>query len=152
MKNLIVVAIVSVFAISFIGCGGSSKTLKSDGSIQQTITEQANSDRYITALGIGAPAIDVTTSTQKKATSRNAAIVAAQYQLVSLFKGVKITGGVTIEKAMETDSKIQATVNDYVRGAEIVKSEWTNDDGCIVTMRLDKDGLAKQLGATFDKP
>ena len=152
MKKLTVIAIVSVFAISFIGCGGGSKTLKSDGSIQQTVTEQANTDRYITAIGIGAPAIDVITSTQKKATSRNAAIVAAQYQLVSLLKGVKITGGVTIEKAMETDSKIQATVNDYVRGAEIVKSEWTNDDGCIVTMRLDKDGLAKQLGATFDKP
>ena len=122
MKNLVAIVIVSVFAISFIGCGGGSQTLKSDGSIKETVTEQANTDRYVTAIGIGAPAADVTTDTQKKATSRNAAIVAAQYQMVSLLKGVKITGGVTIEKAMETDSKIQATVNDSVRGAEIVKT------------------------------
>ena len=28
-----------------------------------------------------------------------------------------------------------------IRGAEIIKSEWTQDDGCVVTLRLDKKKL-----------
>lgn len=146
MKNLIVLVVLVVLSA---GCGG-SKYIK-EGKLKETIEEKPVSDRYITAIGIGAPAPDITNETQKKASSRNAAIVGAQYQLVSMLKGVKIQGGVTIEKAMETDSKIKATVDDSINGAEIVKTEWTSDNGCVVTLRLDKEGLAKNLGVKFEE-
>lgn len=144
MRKLVILLV----AVFFVGCGG-SKYLK-EGKLKDTIEEKPVTDRYITAIGIGAPAPDITNQTQKKASSRNAAIVAAQYQLVSMIKGVKIQGGVTIEKAVETDSKIKAIVDDSIKGAEIVKTEWTSDDGCIVTLRLDKDGLANSLGVKFE--
>lgn len=146
MKRIMVMLVVTAFLY---GCGG-SKYIK-EGQLKETIEEKPVSDRYITAIGIGAPAPDITNETQKKASSRNAAIVGAQYQLVSMLKGVKIQGGVTIEKAIETDSKIKATVDDSIKGSEIIKTEWTSDGGCIVTLRLDKEGLANSLGVKFEE-
>jgi hypothetical protein len=144
------VLLLPVIAFILAGCGGGSQYLQ-DGKLKNTIEEINMTDRYVIAMGIGAAPKDSTDATQRKASSRNAAIVAAQYDLVSRLKGVKIEGGVTIEKAMETDSKIKASVDAEIKGAEVTKTEWTSDDGCIVTMKLDKEGLAKTLGVRFEK-
>ena len=61
--------------------------------------------------------------------------------MLSYIKGVQLEGGVTVEKAMETDSKLESYMKEVIKSAEIVKSEWTNDDGCVVTLRLDKKML-----------
>jgi hypothetical protein len=51
---------------------------------------------------------------------------------------------------METDSKLQSIIDAEIKGAEEVKYEWTGDDGCVVTMRLDKRRLAKMMGVQFE--
>jgi hypothetical protein len=123
--------------ICLFGCGHNDTYVKK-GEIQKTITQQAENSRYIEALGIGAADSTLTNSTQRKATSRDAAIVQAQYEMLSYVKGVQLEGGITVEKAMETDSKVESYLKEVIKGAEIVKTEWTNDDGCVVTLRLDK--------------
>ena len=120
------------------GCSSSNSTYVKKGEIQKTINQQAENSRYIEALGIGAADSTLTNSTQRKATSRDAAIVQAQYEMLSYVKGVQLEGGITVEKAMETDSKLESYLKEVIKGAEIVKTEWTNDDGCVVTLRLDK--------------
>ncbi|OGF47029.1 MAG: hypothetical protein A2452_10030 [Candidatus Firestonebacteria bacterium RIFOXYC2_FULL_39_67] len=149
MKKLVAIGFVVALTLTIAGCGGGSQYLQ-DGKIKQSIDQTNETDKYLIAVGLGAPSKDATDSTQRKATSRNAAIVAAQYDLVGRVKGVKIEGGVTIQKAMETDSKISAIVNDSVMGAEVSKTEWTADDGCIITMRLDKQKLAQQLNTKIE--
>lgn len=139
-----------VLLIAAAGCGPGSQYLD-NGKLKNTIEEQNIGAKYIEVVGIGRTDPNITDATGRKAVSRNAAVVDAQYRLVAIVKGIKIEGGVTIERAMETDSKIKATVDDMIKGAETVKTEWATDDGCIVTMRLDKEGLAKQLGVKFDK-
>ncbi len=121
------------------GCGG--KAYVKEGEIQKTITQQAESSKYFEALGIGAADATLANTTQRRATSRDAAIVQAQYEMLSYVKGVQLEGGITVEKAMETDSKIETYLKEVIKGAEIVKSEWTNDDGCVVTLRLEKKKL-----------
>jgi len=123
------------------GCS-SSKTYVKKGEIDKTINQQAESSRYIEALGIGAADSTLTNTTQRRATSRDAAIVQAQYEMLSYVKGVQLEGGITVEKAMETDSKLESYLKQVIKGAEIVKNEWTNDDGCVVTLRLDKKKLS----------
>ena len=119
----------------------SKNTYVKKGEIEKTITQQAESSRYITALGIGAADATLTNSTQRRATSRDAAIVQAQYEMLSYVKGVQLEGGMTVEKAMETDSKLESYLKEVIKGSEIIKNEWTNDDGCVVTLRLDKKKL-----------
>ena len=127
--------------LSLIGCGGSTSYVKK-GEIQKTIDQKSESSRYIEALGIGAADDTLKNTTQRRATSRDAAIVQAQYEMLSYVKGVQLEGGMTVEKAMETDSKLETYLKEMIKGSEIVKNEWTNDDGCVVTMRLDKKKLA----------
>lgn len=148
MKKLIVTGFALGFSLLLTGCGGSQYL--QDGKIKSTLDQTNETDKYLVAVGLGASSKDATDSTQRKATSRNAAIVAAQYDLVGRVKGVKIEGGITIQKAMETDSKINALVNDSILGAEVSKTEWTADDGCVITMRLDKEKLAKQLNKKIE--
>lgn len=140
MKNYTRLMAGAAFALAVAGCGG-SKNVK-NGELKTTIEA---SDNYLEEIGIGAADSKMETATQRRATSRNAAIVAAQYQLTAKLKGVKVEGGVTIEKAMETNSKISATVDAMVKGAEITKTEWLNDDGCVVTVRLNKKVVEKEL-------
>lgn len=135
--------------VALAGCGGASYI--SGGKIGQEMEEQLDRGRYVIATGIGAPAKDAPTMAQRKGTSRNAATVDAQYRLASQVKGLRISGGVTVEKAMETDSKISATVDTMLKGAELIKTQWDAEDGCVVQMRLDKKKLAKELGVQFEE-
>lgn len=144
----------ALWAVGFItagflaGCGGSRSYVKG-GEINKTIVQEPTQSKYIETLGIGAADSTLTNTTQRRATSRDAAIVQAQYEMLSIIKGIQLEGGVTVQKAMETDSKLQTTVNQEIKGAEVIKTEWTNDDGCVVTLRLDKGRLAAQMGVKF---
>lgn len=140
-----------VMTVLIAGCGGSTY-LKGDRGLKETVEgQEAATDRYIMSSGIGVAAKDAETATQKYATARNAAIVDAQYRLASIINGVKITGGITVEKAMQTDAKIRTEVDSVIRGAEVIKEEHTSDDGCVITMRIDKKDLEKRLNVQFEK-
>ena len=140
--------IVMACAVAGAGCAGTQSKVKK-GEIQKTIDQEAVHKNYIESIGIGAADSTLTNSTQRKATSRNAAIVQAQYEMLSMIKGLQLEGGITVEKAMETDSKIKTTIDAEIKGAEIIKTEWTNDDGCVATLRLNKKRLEEMMGIKF---
>ena len=116
-------------------------TVSKTGEIEREWVEQGVTKHYIFARGLGAADQTMDNKTQRMATSRNAAIVNAQYNLLSLVKGVTLEGGVTVEKALETDSVLATKINAVIKGAQIVRTEWTSDDGCVVTLRLPKQAL-----------
>ncbi|MDD5303569.1 MAG: hypothetical protein PHS14_10725 [Elusimicrobia bacterium] len=113
------------------------------------INQKPAQSGYIEAIGIGASDPSLTSDTQRKSLARDAAIVKAQYELLSMIKGVTLEGGVTVNRAIETDSKLEARVNDAIKGAEILKTEFTSDNGCVVTMRLPKARLEQMMGVKF---
>jgi len=133
--------VVVVLGLVVLSACSSKGTYVKKGEIQQTIEQQAETKRYFEAIGIGAADPTLTNVTQKRATSRNAAIVQAQYEMLSMIKGVQVEGGITVERAIETGSLLETNLKEVIKGAEIVKSEWTKDDGCVVTLRLDKKKL-----------
>lgn len=125
-------------------CASKSEFLKS-GELQRTIVQEAVDENDIVVIGIGAADPSIENKTQRLAMSRNAAIVQAQYEMLTIIKGVTLTGGITVAKAMKTDSLMSSKINAEIKGAEIVKTEWTKDDGCIVTLKLPKRRL-KAMG------
>lgn len=149
-KEIVFLAGVSVMSFLIWGCGGSSYLKK--GEVRQTIEQESFKKSYIETIGIGAADALITNATQRKALSRDAAIVKAQYEMLSMIKGLQLTGGITVQRAIETDSTLQTKIDAEIKAAEVVKSEWTNDDGCVVTLRLYKKRLnelmeGKLLGA-----
>jgi hypothetical protein len=130
------------------GCGGVQSRVR-QGQVQGVIDQKPDRAFYIEAIGIGASDPGLKTDTQRKALARDAAIVKAQYEMLSMVKGVELDGGITVDRAMEKDSSLETRVKDTIRGAEILKSEFTADNGCVVTMRLPKSRLEKMMGVRF---
>ena len=116
----------------------------------QVLAQKPVRGGFIEAIGIGASDPALPTETQRKALARDAAIVKAQYELLSMVTGVTLDGGVTVSQAMETDSNLAAELRAVIRGAEIRKTEFTADNGCVVTLRLPKSRLEKLMGVRFE--
>ncbi len=140
MKKLLFIA-----AAAFIAAGCSSSpnkgTVSSTGEIDREWVEEGVTKNYVFARGIGAADQTLENKTQRMATSRNAAIVSGQYNMLSFVKGVNLEGGITVEKAIETDSVLATKINEVIKGAQVVRSEWTADDGCVIVLRLAKKSL-----------
>ena len=128
------------------GCGG-IKSRVEEGRIQTVINQKPSARSFFEVIGIGASDPTLPTDTQRRALARDAAIVKAQYELISLVKGVSLDGGVKVSKAMAADSLLEARVRDSIKGAEVLKCEFTDDGGCVVTMRLPKTALEDAIGA-----
>ena len=126
-------------------CGGPQRRVE-NGKIGEVIDQQMAGRKYIETIGIGAADPSLPTETQRKALARDAAIVKAQYEMLSFLKGVTLEGGVSVSRAIETDSELSAKVKDTIRGASIVKTEFTADQGCVVTLRLPRARVEQLLG------
>jgi len=126
-----------------VGCSSSQTkgTVSSSGEIEREWVEEGITKNYVFARGIGAADQTLENKTQKMATSRNAAIVNGQYNMLSFVKGVSLEGGITVEKAIETDSVLATKIDSVIKGSQVVRSEWTSDDGCVIVLRLPKKAL-----------
>lgn len=132
-------------ALVMTGCSGVVSRVHK-GRVGDVIDQKPERRGFIEAIGIGASEPSIPTETQRKALSRDAAIVKAQYELLSMIKGVELEGGVTVSQAMEKDSLLVARVKSTIRGAEVLKSEFTSDGGCVVTLRLPRYKLEEEMG------
>ncbi|MBI3550273.1 MAG: LPP20 family lipoprotein [Elusimicrobia bacterium] len=140
--------IVLAGAVAAAGCHGVSSRVKK-GQVEQTLNQSPTQGGFVEALGIGASDPTLPTDTQRKALARDAAIVKAQYEMLSMVKGVQLEGGVTVQQAIETNSTLEARLKESIRGAEIVKSEFTSDNGCVVTIRIPRKRLEDLMGVKF---
>jgi hypothetical protein len=131
-------------AAALAACGGPQARVV-DGRVQGIIDQAPERRAYFESIGIGASDPALPTETQRRALARDAAIVKAQYELLSMLKGVTLDGGVSVQRALEADSKLEARLRATIRRAQVIKSEFTEDHGCVVTMRLPKDQLVAAL-------
>ena len=130
------------------GCSAPQSRVKK-GQVMATIDQDPDRKKFIETIGIGAADPALPSDTQRKALARDAAIVKAQYELLSMVKGVTLEGGITVQRAMETDSTLEAKLKETIKGAEVIKSEFTSDNGCVVTLRLPKKRLEEMMGVKF---
>lgn len=146
MKKLIFL----VFAVSvvlFSGCSGSKP--KPDGNIVdgEVVNEMKveKSNEYYEAIGMGAPSEGAGTKAAKRQTSYEAGKAAALNDIASYLYGVKLDSGMTVEDAMAKESTIRTEVAAFMRGAEVVKREWDDEDSAIVTMRINMREFKQKL-------
>ncbi len=145
-KTLRLAGVIAALAFTA-ACGG--KNYVKGGKVQDTLNQDPDKGKFIEAIGIGAADPALPTETQRRALSRDAAIVKSQYEMLSMVKGVEIEGGITVSRAIEKDSTLEARLKETIRGAEILKTEFTKDDGAVVTLRLPKKRLEQMMGVRF---
>ncbi|MBI5245137.1 MAG: hypothetical protein HY922_15855 [Elusimicrobia bacterium] len=141
-----IAAALALLAAAAVGC---DKSYVKGGQVASDIEQNMVTRKYIQSIGIGASDPALPTDTQRKSLARDAAIVKAQYEMLTLVKGVEIEGGITVSQAIEKDSNLEARIKDVLKGAEIVRSQFTSDNGCLVTLRLKKTRLEKMMGVKF---
>lgn len=144
MKKALFVAFAALMAA---GCASAPEkgTVSKSGEVEREWVEEGVTKNYVFARGMGAADQTLENKTQRMATSRNASIVNGQYNMLSFVKGVSLEGGITVEKAIETDSVLATKIDALIKGAQVVRTEWTSDDGCIVVLCLSKKVL-KEAG------
>lgn len=145
MKTLPAAATALAVLSMLSACSGVKPRL-ADGRIPDVIDERPDRKGYFESIGIGSADPSLPTETQRRALARDAAIVKAQYELLSMIKGVELVGGYKVSRAISVDSSLESRVKASIRGAEVLKSEFTKDGGCVVTLRLPKERLAADTG------
>ena len=146
MKLLLCVLSLGALALGTTGCSGKAESRVKKGEIARTIdTPEAETDRYIEFDGIGAADQTLQNKSQKMSLSESAARKVAEEKMLAYMKGQQIDAATTVEQAVTTNQKIQGLVQQTLRGAMVMKREWTNDDGCVLTLRLDKKKFKDQL-------
>lgn len=147
-KQTFALAAFSGLAALASGCAGVQSRVHK-GTVDAVINQKPDRLGTIEAIGIGASDPTLASDTQRKSLARDAAIVKAQYELLSMVKGVELAGGITVRRAIETDSNLETNIQEAIKGAEILKTEFTSDNGAVVTLRLPKSRLEKMMGVRF---
>ena len=146
MKKVISYLSVALMAFAVAGCSHKADSRVKKGEISRTIdTPDVETDRYIEFDGIGAADQTISNKSQKMSLSESAARKVAEEKMLAYLKGQSIDATTTVEQAVTTDQKIQGIVQQTLRGAMVMKREWTSDDGCVLTIRLDKKKFKDQL-------
>ena len=137
---------IGAVALGAVGCSNKAVSKTKKGEIVRTIdTPEAETDRYIQFDGIGAADPSIQNKSQRMSLSESAARKVAEEKMLAYLKGQTIDANTTVEQAITSNQKIQGIVQQTLRGAMVVKREWTNDDGCVLSLRLDKKKFKDQL-------
>ncbi len=146
--GLMVVLISSILMTT--GCGETAPKPKKnkivlEGGMATTI-ETSKAEDYYEAIGMGAPSPNATVKAAKRQTSYEAAKAAALNDIASYVYGVRLDSGTLVSDAMVEKSEIKLTVSHLIRGAEVVKREWLDeDDSCVVTMKINMKEFKQKL-------
>ena len=142
MNRNTAIPVVLLFVV-FSGCSGANRSLNK--GVIKDIWTQASDSNTIRVRGVGSAPDGIVNETQKRGLAREAALVNGRREALALLRGVKLTGGITIQKLMEKDSSVKELANAVILGMEEVQTEFTADSGCVVLLELKRDKLAKML-------
>ena len=88
----------------------------------------------------------IKTDTQRRALARDVAAAKAKEELVSEVKGLELESGGTLGKATQTNANLDTLIQEMIDGAEMLKTEFTADNRCVVTLGLSRDRVERTLG------
>jgi len=94
------------------------------------------SDGMVQSIGIGAADTSITNLAQRLIASRNAAVVASQFEMLQIIKGLHYSDGSTAGDKMAADAALATQVDALISGADIIKTEYAADDSATVTIQL----------------
>ena len=133
-------------ACAFVGaCSHSLKTAVKDGKIAPSFNDTLLEDDYLWVRGFGAANPAHTTDSQRRILSREAAIAHAYQRATEVLYGANLDSHVQIVDAVIVGSTIDSSAQGVMRRMELVSTEYLDDGGCAVIMRISRAYL-KEAG------
>ncbi len=128
-------------------CGPSLQSAVKDGKIAPSFTDTLLEDDYLWVRGFGAANPQHTTDSQRRILSREAAIAHAYQRATEVLYGTDLQAHVQVVDAVSTGSTVDSSSQGILRRMELVNTEYLEDGGCTVIMRINREYL-QQAGLT----
>jgi len=142
MKKILVLL---VAVLSITACSHTLKSAVKEGQIAPSFNDTLLTGDYLWVRGFGAANPQHHTDTQRRIMSREAAIAHAYQRATEVLYGADVEAHVQIVDSESYGSTIDSSTQGMIQHMELVSTEYLQDGGCSVTMRLDRSYL-KQAG------
>ena len=126
-------------------CTHSLKTAVKDGKIAPSFNDTLLEEDYLWVRGFGAANPTHTSDSQRRILSREAAIAHAYQRATEVLYGANLDTHVQIVDAVSVGSTIDSSAQGVMRRMELVNTEYLDDGGCAVIMRISRTYL-KEAG------
>lgn len=130
-------------ALCLCACGSSLKTAVKNGAIAPAFNDTLLTGDYLWVRGFGAANPNHTTDSQRRIMSREAAIAHAYQRASEVLYGANLEANVQVVDAVSAGSTIESGTNGVISQMELVSTEYMEDGGCAVIMRLNRERLKK---------
>ena len=135
-----------LLACMFMGaCSHTMKTAVKEGKIAPSFNDTLLEDDYLWVRGFGAANPAHSTDSQRRILSREAAIAHAYQRATEVLYGANLDSHVQIVDAVSIGSTIDSSAQGILRRMELVNTEYLEDGGCAVIMRISRAYL-KEAG------
>jgi len=124
-------------------CTSSLKTAVKDGAIAPSFNDTLLTGDYLWVRGFGAANPLHTSDSQRRIMSREAAIAHAYQRASEVLYGANLEAHVQIVDAVSVGSTIDSSTGGLMGQMELVSTEYMDDGGCSVIMRLSRERLKK---------
>ncbi len=122
-------------------CGPAMKSAVKEGKIAPAFNDTLVDDDYLWVRGFGAANPNHTSDSQRRILSREAAIAHAYQRATEVIYGANLESHVQIVDAVSSGSTIDTSAQGLLRRMELINTEYLEDGGCAVIMRLNRSYL-----------
>ena len=126
-------------------CSHSLKTAVKDGKIAPSFNDTLLEEDYLWVRGFGAANPSHQSDSQRRILSREAAIAHAYQRATEVLYGANLDSHVQIIDAVSVGSTIDSSAQGLMRRMELISTEYLDDGGCAVIMRISRSYL-KEAG------
>lgn len=138
MKKIIALLIL---ATGLMACHSGLKTAVKDGRIAPQFADTLVDSDYLWVRGFGAANPKHTSDSQRRILSREAAIAHAYQRATETIYGANLESDVQVVDAVSDGSTIHSSSSGVLNHMELVTTEYLEDGGCTVTMRISRTYL-----------
>ena len=125
-----------VVCVACAGCTHALKTAVKDGKIAPSFNDTLFDADYLWVRGFGAANPNHVSDSQRRILSREAAIAHAYQRASEVLYGADLEAHVQIVDAVSSSSTIDSSTQGLIQRMELVETEYLDDGGCAVIMRL----------------
>ena len=135
---------IAVLAVCCLGaCTHSLKSAVKNGTIAPVFNDTLLTGDYLWVRGLGAANPAHTSDSQRRIMSREAAIAHAYQRATEVLYGTNLESHVQVVDAVSVGSTIDSAASGVIGQMELVSTEYLDDGGCTVVMRLARERLRK---------
>ncbi|MBO7238776.1 MAG: hypothetical protein J6U96_05850 [Elusimicrobiaceae bacterium] len=122
-------------------CSGHLKSAVKDGQIAPSFNDTLVTGDYLWVRGFGAANPNHKTDSQRRILSREAAIANAYQRATEVLYGANLESNIEIVDAVSENSTLHTSANGLLGQMELVSTEYLDDGGCSVIMRISRKRL-----------